>query len=242
MKTLISIFLLLLSIQIGMAQENTARKEFLFENPVAKERIKIETGNKVVIRFKLPDVNVTGTILSLSDSSLLLGVRTEPYRQFVLFRNIATMTVIAEAKKIYIVRVTLKSGEILNGVLIHATQDSMTVQKNILDLQLTHIAAATIKSIRIHRRRAIGRGIGWGACSGGILGAVIGYASYSPPHCTNAFICVDLGPGPDVIAGGVMGAAAGSLVGLAIGSVNKKFKIEGDQSQFDLFANEFNTK
>ena len=88
MKTLISILLLLASIQVVKAQENDGKKDFLFENPVTKEQIKIETGNKVAIRFKLPNIRITGTILSLSDSALILGIRQEPFRQFVPFRNI----------------------------------------------------------------------------------------------------------------------------------------------------------
>ena len=107
-------------------------------------------------------------------------------------------------------------------------------------MQLTHIAATAIKSIRIHRKGAIGRGIGWGATTGGIAGAIVGFASYTPPDCS--FFCIDFGPGPDAIAGGVIGAAAGSLIGLAIGSAGKEFIVEGDQTKFDLFANEFKDK
>jgi len=74
MKTLISILIMLLSIQEVTAQENTARKDFQFENQVTKTKIKIEIGNKVSIRFKTPDATITGTILFLSDSSLILGI------------------------------------------------------------------------------------------------------------------------------------------------------------------------
>jgi len=86
MKELIPILLLLVCIQPTKAQKTTAKKDYLFENPVTKEQIKIETGNKVDIRFKIPDVQIRGTILALSDSSLLLSVREEPYRQFVFSR------------------------------------------------------------------------------------------------------------------------------------------------------------
>ncbi len=80
------------------------KKDFLFENPDTKERIKIETGNKVAIRFKIPDVMITGIILLLSDSSMNLVV--DQVQQLVSFRNIASMKVIAQAKERYVVRLT----------------------------------------------------------------------------------------------------------------------------------------
>src|SRR5258706_13656711 len=93
MKTLISILLLLFAVQVAIAQGNTARKDFVFVDPVTKEQIKIETGNKVAIRFKM-NLQTRGTVLALSDSSLVLGVRMEPYRQLIPFRNIASAVVI----------------------------------------------------------------------------------------------------------------------------------------------------
>jgi len=86
MKTLTSILIVLLSIYEAIGQESTPRKDFLFGNPVTKAKIKIETGNKVAIRFTKPDATITGTILSLSDSSLILGIGQEPYRQIIPLR------------------------------------------------------------------------------------------------------------------------------------------------------------
>jgi len=60
MKTLTSILLLLVSIQEIKAQKNTVRKDYLFENPVTKEQIRIETGNKVTIGFKIQEVKLKG--------------------------------------------------------------------------------------------------------------------------------------------------------------------------------------
>ena len=69
----------------------------MFENPVTREKVKIETGNKVVIHFKIPDVRITGTIVHISDSSMILSVSQK--QMFVSFRNIVSMKVIAQAKK-----------------------------------------------------------------------------------------------------------------------------------------------
>ena len=229
MKPIISISIALLFFQSVKAQENSSKKYFLFENPVTKEQIRIETGNKVAIRFKIPNVRLTGTILSISDSSLILGAGQDLYRQPL--RNIATITLITEAKKIYVARVKLKSGIWLKGAFIHNLQDSLTLL-NMQNFQRIRIAAMDIQSIRISRTGAIGRGIGQGAGTGAILGAILMRASSS--DCST--FCLET---ESAIAGGVIGGLIGSLAGAAIGSLSKEFKIEGNQAQFDMFVNEF---
>ena len=236
MKTLISISIALLFCQSTRSQENSARKDFLFENPVAKERIKIETGNKIALRFKIPNVIITGTILSLSDSSLTLGIGRPRRKKIVLFRNIANMAMILEGKKRYIARVMLKNSEKLHGELIRTTQDSISI-RNTLNFQRTTKGVSEIKSIRIRRRRAIGKAIGICAGAGAFLGGFISYTQGCP---LSTIFCHDLGnesdAGGGVLIGGVAGVLAGAAIGLALG---KEFKIEGNQAQFDLFANEF---
>ena len=238
MKTLISILLLLLSIQIVKAQENTARKDFLFENPVTKEQIKVEIGSKVDIRFKMPNARITGTILFLSDSSLIIGISQEPYRQFIPFGNIAKMVLI-QANKRLMFWLTLNSGEEMQGKAIRITHDSITM------LNSHRIGASDIKSIRIRRKGAIGRRLGISAGTGAVIGAIIGQNAHKSRPCSGSSLCnatdqVDefgatvLG----ALIGGVVGTAAGAMSLLAI-SPNKEFKIEGNQAKFDLFATEF---
>ena len=150
-----------------------------------------------------------------------------------------TLLFSAEAQKRYIVHVALKSGETLKGVLIRTTKDSLTIQKKIRNLPPIRLGASEIKSIRIRKRGSMRLGLGIGAGTGAIIGGIIGYASYTPPDCSNSLFCFDFGPEFDTIGGGLIGAAAGSLVGLAIGSAGKEFIVEGDQTRFDLFADEF---
>ena len=151
-----------------------------------------------------------------------------------------TLLFSAEAQKKYTVRITLKSGGTIKGVLVHATKDSLSM--SIRNLQRIRIGVTEIKSFRIRRRGAIGLVAGIGAGTGAIIGGIVGYASYTPPDCANSLFCFDFGPGFDAIGGGVIGAAAGSLIGLAIGSAGKEFIVEGAQTKFDLFANEFKDK
>ena len=159
---------------------------------------------------------------------------------FVTLFLVLTLLFSAEAQKKYIVHITLKSGGTIKGVLVNTTKDSLSM--SIRNLQRIRIGMTEIKSIRIRRRGAIGLGAGIGAGSGAIIGGVVGYASYTPPDCTNSLFCFDFGPGFDAIGGAVIGAAAGSLIGLAIGSAGKEFIVEGDQTKFDLFATEFRDK
>jgi len=143
-----------------------------------------------------------------------------------------------------IVRVALKSGETLKGVLIRTTRDSLTMQKKIRNLPPTSIAASDISSIRIRGKKALWIGLAIGAGTGVVASGITGYASYSPtPYCAanpNDLFCFnELDQALNTFAGAVIGGLTGSLVGLAIGSASKEFKIEGDQAQFDLFATEF---
>ncbi len=147
-----------------------------------------------------------------------------------------TLLFSAEAQKRYTVFVGLKGGENLKGTLIRTTQDSLSV--NIGNFRRV-FGVSEIKSIRIRRKGAVGRGVGFGAGTGAFLGGIIGYASYTPPDCSNSWFCLDFGPGLDTIAGGLIGAVGGLLAGALIGSAGKEFKIEGNQAQFDLFANQF---
>ena len=239
MKTFISIILLLVSLQEVKAQENTVKKDFLFENPATKEKIMIETGNTVAIRFKSRGVRTMGTILSLSDSSLILGVRQEPYRMVVPFWNIAEMKVIVVAKKRYGVRLTLKNRKVLTGELADTGQNSVSIL-NDPKAQPVRVELSEIQSIRIRNKKNIWISIAIGAGTGALVGGIIGNDSYHKGGCQYGPFCNDYGPGPRILGGAVVGGVVGGLTGMIVGSFSgKKFKIEGNQAQFDLFANEF---
>jgi len=238
MKTLISILIMLLSIQEVTAQENTARKDFLFENQVTKSKIKIEIGDKVSIRFKTPDATITGTILFLSDSSLILSTSQESHRQLIPLWNIKVMNVIRGAKKRYVVSVRLIIGKRLRGELIRTMKDSLTIANR---LKSHGIGVSEIKSIQIHGKGSVGRRLGIGAGTGFLLGGIIGYASYTPTYtCRGCAVFDDALQAGSAAIGAVFGGVAGLVVGAVVGlSSDKEFKIDGNQARFDLFVNEF---
>ncbi len=66
------------------------------------------------------------------------------------------------------------------------------------------------------RKTNTGTGAGIGLLVGGVVGAVIGYASYE--ECVGGWACFgDLGPGVNVVAGGVIGGLGGLVTGAFIG-------------------------
>ena len=82
---------------------------------------------------------------------------------------------------------------------------------------------------------AAGRGLGYGFLAGGAVGAIFGYAAYSPPNCDGTYFCMDFGPGADALAGGLLGGITVGLVGLIGGSSYRKYMIYGDQPSYHAF-------
>ena len=81
MKTLISILIVLLSIQEVTAQKNTARKDFLSENPVAKEQNKAKKRYVAKVRL-MNGMRLTGLVIrTTQDSVTILNNRSaQPIR------------------------------------------------------------------------------------------------------------------------------------------------------------------
>ena len=66
------------------------------------------------------------------------------------------------------------------------------------------------------QKRNTREGVLIGLLVGGVVGAVIGYASYE--ECVGGWACLgDLGPGVNVVAGGVIGGLGGLVTGAFIG-------------------------
>ena len=172
-------------------------------------------------------------------------------KKFTLLYPLVTLILLlallftADAQKKYTVFVAFINGEKVKGKLIRATQDSLSIL-NALNSKVVRMGASEIKSIRVRKKGSICRGIGIGAGAGAIAGALIGYSSREQisQGCSAALYCIaaysiEYSP---VIADGILGALTGSLLGAGAGSIGKKFQIEGNQVQFELFANEFKNK
>ena len=112
------------------------------------------------------------------------------------------------------------------------------------------ISQHEIKSIKIHKRGAGGRGVLIGAIAGGLLGGLIGVTAYSSPPAPNypigpaiqnfgyaiVYAMADTAGELNALAGGVgFGMLGGGLIGGIIGSETyvKKFEINGDPIAFE---------
>ncbi len=156
-----------------------------------------------------------------------------------------TLLFSAEAQKKYTVFITFKNGEKVKGKLIRTTHDSLSVL-NALNSKVMGIGVSEIKSIRIRKRGSVGIGIGIGAGTGAIIGAIVGAASYKPQDCPSGSIFCDVyNPLAEVytaMEGAGIGVVPGLLLGAAVGSAGKEFEIEGNQAQFEVFANKYSKK
>ena len=105
----------------------------------------------------------------------------------------------------------------LTGSVVSATSDTLvfraakdSTSRSIGTPNIARIEVASGKHTRKLAGTLLGLFIGAGA------GAILGAATYSPPKCTD--FCLDFGPGFDAAIAGGMGAIAGTVVWLIIGS------------------------
>ena len=238
-RVLVLICLLSLIVQMAWSQSDNWNEYVFFENPATLKKIRIEPGYQVAIRLKFRNARLTGIILHVSDSTLILGVGHE--QKFISFRGISELKVIPRVKKRYVVAVTLRTGRKLSGDLVGIFADSIGMMVA-HDSRPTHINAAEIASIKIHRKGAITKSMLIFAGSGALLGRIIGtwvaptrtYDGLFGPYEVMDYRFVD--------NAAVIGAATGLIVGTIVGSHREKFKIEGNHSEFVLFSMKFKDK
>ncbi len=101
------------------------------------------------------------------------------------------------------------------GTFVTWEVDTLVVQSNGDTLS---VPANLVTRLDVSRGRKTntGKGAGIGFLLGGLVGAVIVYASYE--ECVGGWACLgDLGPGANVAAGGVIGGLGGLVAGALIG-------------------------
>jgi hypothetical protein len=122
------------------------------------------------------------------------------------------------------IRVTVASTlHSVTGVIVATRFDSLVVRPDgsgsMMAVPLAQVLRLEVSTgERTTTRRGAVVGLGWGALAGLIVGGV----TYRKPDCTGSFICIDLGPGPDMVVGAGIGGLAGLAVGALIGSRAKE--------------------
>ncbi|MEJ7683827.1 MAG: hypothetical protein WKG06_39395 [Segetibacter sp.] len=139
-------------------------------------------------------------------------------------------------KKVLKVSMDTDSGRI-KGYIYNITDTTVTISRDFIaynDSILTNYAhLKTFNYYNINNVSSVRRGsIPISALAGAVTGALIGLASYQKP-VPNGWITFDFGPGADALAGGFLGAAAGTLVGVLVHK--QKFRIHKDINRFQTF-------
>ena len=93
MKTTMAFLILTLIGNEIRAQESLPEKGLRFTNPASNTEVTIAAGSRVKIWFKKPVLTLYREVLSFDDSSLLIGIKQEPYKQIVPIDNIARLEV-----------------------------------------------------------------------------------------------------------------------------------------------------
>jgi hypothetical protein len=106
------------------------------------------------------------------------------------------------------------------GTFVAWKSDTLVFQSN-GDTLSVPVNLVTRLDVCWGRKTNTGKGAGIGFLLGGLVGAVIAYASYE--ECEGGWSCIgpDFGPGGAALMGGLVGGAGGVLFGAIIGTAIK---------------------
>jgi len=108
---------------------------------------------------------------------------------------------------------------LLRGTLVARRGDTLDIRTAADGRLRTTILRDNVQlEFSIGREPALVQGAGVGLIVGGTVGVLAGVASYQSPGCQPNQLCFDFGPGMSALAGGLIGAGAGAVLGLLIGS------------------------
>lgn len=192
--------------------------------------------------FILPDISFNRYPSSQAPDFIIISLniktkfmKTARFLLLVLFTAISISTQAQGKENIYRIQIKFLNGDIVKGYLIALNDSSITLIQSIKHAKDTTFSISQIKDIRLRKKHAVGTGFLAGSVSGGITGAFIGYGSYSP--CDDTSWCLDAGPELSALGGAFIGIISGGILGLATGTANKKFDINGDTAMYTNFRN-----
>jgi hypothetical protein len=144
---------------------------------------------------------------------------------------------VQDNQQVYRVVIEFTEGKPIEGIL-YTVQDSMirVMPKSLLKAkreptegELLNIPVSGIMLLKIRKLNALKKGLWKGALAGAVSGAFLGYVLYSP--CQEPF-CLDFGRSFSIYVGVINGSAAGTGIGILLGSGNEKFQIKGSQENY----------
>ncbi len=134
----------------------------------------------------------------------------------------------------YVHIIKLVNGQRLKGSVVRIDSQQVMFHRPDRIRSVYRINMYGIKSIRIQRKGAGGRGFVLGTFAGGLLGGMITQASYEEHTACNCLDNIPCNTG-DVIVGAFGGMLVGGIAGAIIGSQAsvKKFRINRDPMAFE---------
>jgi len=162
MKAIISLLLILSFAASTWAQEN-AKTELLFENTDTKKQVRVMVGDDVIIKFKRPDITMNTTILSLTDTSMVVTMKQNPYKMIALLNNINSISinrqgnlsrfeqvVIGQDSTVY--RIETTNGNEYIGSIITQDQEKLLLKTNQLgEITIQKKDVRDIESINVQQ-------------------------------------------------------------------------------------------
>ncbi len=134
-------------------------------------------------------------------------------------------------KKVYIAHIEQVDGTKIKGILYRINETDVELAQVIrrsVDTVFHRILSSEIKNIRVRKKGTIRTGFIVGAIVGSFIGYEVGYSSV---ECGSAVFCF---PELAGINGAIVGSLVGGLAGVAVGGIQKKFIVQGNQQLFDL--------
>ena len=155
-------------------------------------------------------------------------------RIIIFFALIAIVTPSLQAQgriKAYHARIELKGGSTVKGFILNLNDSSIQLYRGKGPNNDTTLNVSQIKILSLRIKNAPGRRFLAGFALGAVLGAGIGYATYSTPECNGGF-CIDFGPSYSALGGAFLGSIGGGLIGLLTGLNYNHFGINGDVTKY----------
>lgn len=134
--------------------------------------------------------------------------------------------------KIYKTWVSLMDESEIHGIL-YQLKDSSILVTNMKMEESQEIDIKDIQKIKIRRKNSIGRGAIIGGASGLVVGGLIGYMNGDDEDSDNGLNFIAMSAEEKAVSSGILFMTLGAGTGILIGTIKKKFDINGNISNYN---------
>lgn len=139
-----------------------------------------------------------------------------------------------KSNKDYKIWLYSNTGQLGNGDLLKALDDSIVLFKNYKKTNLKSFAVEDIKEIRLRRKSRVAAGMAFGAIGGFLSGLAIGYTQGDDKNAPSGPLnfSINFSKKEKGYFYGIVGIIPGALIGGLIGSIKLKIPINGNKSKY----------